>query len=272
MNDKKYFIPLTDDNFMNYQPNSKLINAYINTIELSGYIRRKVDLGYSIVYNKEEDYYADDEFFSEKLFKIRNIFKDYHLIFSNPQIDSNNISDYFKIYFEAIEHFTDLLFFINASTYSDEAKFSCVKYIDNKKLKMLLFDKFRIEFEYTSINIDNSLLDILDNKQNVKFTRICNDRRELISFIQGSEPEFNDMASIVLFKKIMKSVCLDLVMLLEDIFASALDFYVIPNKAEAFESLFLGEGDLYIYDESRKVDNSTPVRRSFWSFRSKNSV
>lgn len=272
MNDKKYFLPLMDDDFVNYQPNSKLINAYINTIELSAYIKRKMDLGYSIVYNKEEDYYADDEFFSEKLLKTRNIFKDYHLIFSNPQIDSNNISDYFKIYFEAIEHFTDLLFFINASNYSDEAKFDCVKYVENKKLKMLLFDKFRIEFEYTSVNLDSSLLDILDNKQNVKFIRICNAKRELISFIQGCEPEFNDMAQIIMFKNVMRSACTDIAALLEDIFASALDFYIIPNKSEAFESLFLGEGDLYIYDESRKVDISTPVRRSFWSFRSKNSV
>lgn len=272
MNDKKYYLPLIDDDFMNYQPNSKLINAYINTIELSGYIRRKIDLGYIIKYNKDESYYADDEFFTEKLYKARGIFNDYYDIFTKPQLTSDNISDYFKTYFEAIENFTDLLFFLNASNYNDDTKFQCIKYIENKKLKMLIFDKFRIEFEYTSINIDNSLMDILDNKQNVKFIRICNDKRELISFIQGYEPEFNDVASIILFKEIMRITCADIAAMMEDIFASALDFYIIHHKAEAFKSLFLEEGDLYIYDESRKVDNSTPVRRSFWSFRSKNSV
>lgn len=273
MNDKKYYLPLMDDEFINYQPNSKLINAYLNTIELSAYIKAKENNGYNITYQVENDEeYRTFDFFTEKITQIRYIFNEYYSIFSNPQITSHNVSDYFKIYFEAIENFTDLLFFINASSYDSEIKYECVQYKESKKMKMLLFDKFRFEFEYTAINLDNSLMDILDNKQNIKFIRICNSRKELVSFIQGCEPEFNDMASIVLFKNIMQSACTDLKNLLEDIFTEALNFYNISNKDCAFESLFLYEGDLYVYDESKKADISTPVRRSFWSFRPKNSV
>ena len=269
MNDKKFYLPMIDDDYINYKPNAKLINAYINTMELSEYIKRKQKI-YTISFEDKEGY-AIDKFFSSKLSKVLEVYDQYQDLFANPEFDSSNINDYFKDYFVAIEKFIDLVVFINDTTYHD----SKIEYVrHNETKKALLFDHYVIEFESTSINLDyDSLLDALDNKPNVKLVKIRNKTTELFSFIQGYEPEFNDMESAILFKNIMKATCVEIAYNLEEIFASA--FVYLDNYQDIFDILFRNQGDLYIYDPtiSKPKNNiSTPVRRSFWSFRSKNSV
>ena len=142
----------------------------------------------------------------------------------------------------------------------------------------MLFDNYVIEFESTSINLDyDSLLDALDNKPNLKLVKIRNKTTELFNFIQGYEPEFNDMESVILFKNIMRDTCIEIACKLEEIFMSALDFAIIGLCIdEIFKALFINKGELYIYDEESAIQRqnniSASVRRPFWRFRSKDSV
>jgi len=273
MNDKKFYLPMLDDDYVNYKPSAKLINAYINTIELSEYIKRKQKT--DIISFEDGEDYVIDEFFSNKLSKVLEVYDQYQNLFSNPEFDSQNINDYFGNYFTAIEKFIDLVIFINDTTYHD-SKMEFVRYNESKKA--LLFDHYVIEFESTAINLDyDSLLDALDNKPNLKLVKIRNKTTELFNFIQGYEPEFNDMESVILFKNIMRATCIEIACKLEEIFMSALDFAIIGlDIDEIFKTLFINKGELYIYDEEsamqRQNNINTPVRRPFWRFRSKNSV